>query len=463
MFISKKRRLFIYKLSLVAFDTLALCASIYLAALLRFGPSEAVSYINEKFASLGMSLVLFIGIFYINGLYDPRQTKGYAKDVINILASVILGIILSTAIFYATFSFAIGRGIYILMALFIWVFTSLPRVGYLFIVEKNVLDKKAIIVGNDSSVIETIDLIKKHPFSSYNIVGIVTSEKEADKSEIGGHKILGSIEDIQECLRHRKIDTIIVSSMDSRRADIFRDLRVCMYHGVEIVDFVSVYEDLENQIPLKHIDEEWLFSSIMNYPNFHVKKIKRLVDIVGSTTGLIVLFPLCVLAAILIKIDSKGPVFYRQKRLGRYGRPFRLIKFRTMVEHAERESGGPVWSQKDDPRITRMGGLLRRMRLGEVPQLINILLGEMSLVGPRPERPVFVKELSEKIEFYPERLYVQPGLTGWAQISYPYTSSIEESGIKLQYDLYYIKHISFFLDFFILLKTLKTVLLSKGR
>ncbi len=463
MFINKRRRLFFYKLFFVAFDALALCASIYLAVLVRFGPPDSIYYIQEKLLPLIMSVFLFIGIFYINGLYDPTQTRGYSKDMARISASVLLSIVLGAVIFYATFSFAIGRGIFILMILFIWFFTSLPRMTYLFIVEKKFLSKKTIIVGDDSSVSDTIDLIERHPYSLYEIEGIVTSEKTLARDAIKGYKILGTIDDIHEIVKHRKIDTVMVSSLDPRRSRIFKDLRVCMYQGMEMLDFVSVYEDLENQVPIKYIDDEWLFASIMNYPNFHVKKIKRLVDIIGSVALIIILFPVGLLSALLVKLDSNGPVFYTQKRLGRYGRSFRLIKFRSMVRHAERESNGPVWSQEDDNRITRVGRWLRRTRLDEVPQLINILRGDMSLVGPRPERPAFVKELSEKIPFYPERLYVQPGLTGWAQINFPYTSTIEESKIKLQYDVYYIKNVSFFLDLFILLKTLKTVLLSKGR
>lgn len=186
-------------------------------------------------------------------------------------------------------------------------------------------------------------------------------------------------------------------------------------------------------------------------------------DIMGSLLGLILTLPVCFIAAMLIKFDSKGPIFYKQKRVGRFGKVFRVIKFRSMINRAEKGTGGPVWSQEKDPRITWVGRWLRRLRIDEIPQLFNILVGDMSLIGPRPERPAFVRELSEKISFYPERLYVQPGLTGWAQVNYPYTSNIEQAKIKLQYDLYYIKNVSFFLDCLILLKTLKIAFLGRGR
>lgn len=463
MFISKKSRLFIYKLTIVVYDILALCLSVYLSTLVRFGSSGAADYVNHKFVSLAMSIMLFVGIFYVNGLYDPRQFRGYFKDVTKLLMSVLLGVVASAVIFYATFSFAIGRGIFILMALFIWIFVSLPRVAYLFIVKRNLLDKTAIIVGDKNTATDTINLLKRHPFSLYKVTGIIASGKNILEEKIAGHSVLGVVDNINEIMSRHRADVFIVASIEPRRAQIFKDLRMCMYRGMEIVDLISLYEDLENQIPLKHIDEEWLFSSILNYPNFHVKKVKRLVDILGSALGIIALALPGLLVAVMIKADSKGPVFYRQKRLGKYGRIFRLLKFRSMIRYAERESNGPVWSQENDDRVTRIGKWLRRTRLDEAPQLLNVLMGEMSLVGPRPERPVFIKELSEKIEFYPERLCVQPGLTGWAQINYPYTSNIEESRIKLQYDLYYIKNISFFFDLFILLKTLKTVILSKGR
>jgi lipopolysaccharide/colanic/teichoic acid biosynthesis glycosyltransferase len=181
-----------------------------------------------------------------------------------------------------------------------------------------------------------------------------------------------------------------------------------------------------------------------------------------ALAGLLITAPLAAIAVVLVKLDSPGPILFKQERLGRESVPFMLFKFRTMRVDAERVTG-PVWATENDPRITRAGKWLRKFRIDEIPQLLNVLRGDMSLVGPRPEREIFIRKLSEKIPFYAERLLVPPGITGWAQVMYPYAASIEESRRKLQFDLYYIKHMSFFLDMYVLVKTFKTILFGRER
>jgi exopolysaccharide biosynthesis polyprenyl glycosylphosphotransferase len=191
------------------------------------------------------------------------------------------------------------------------------------------------------------------------------------------------------------------------------------------------------------------------------KKLKRLMDIFISFLILIVSSPIIILTSIAIKIDSKGPIFFKQERLGQNGRPFKVLKFRSMINDAEKYTG-PVWSQKDDPRVTRMGKFVRRVRIDEIPQMFNVLKGEMSLVGPRPERAFFVEKLSQEIPYYKRRLKVRPGVTGWAQIKHKYDETIEDVKIKLRYDLFYIENMSIRMDFKILLRTVFVVLFGKG-
>jgi len=228
------------------------------------------------------------------------------------------------------------------------------------------------------------------------------------------------------------------------------------------VDFVALSEELSQEIPLDHINDEWLFMASMNNSRIHIRRLKRLTDIIVSTVGLVVTAIPAAVTAVFVKLDSPGPILFKQERLGRESIPFTLFKFRTMRVDAESETG-PVWATENDPRVTRIGKWLRKFRLDEIPQLWNVLRGDMSLVGPRPEREVFIHKLSEKIPFYAERLLVPPGITGWAQVMYPYAASIEESRRKLQFDLYYIKHMSFFLDVYVLVKTFKTMLFGRER
>jgi exopolysaccharide biosynthesis polyprenyl glycosylphosphotransferase len=463
MFISTRKPITVNKLRLILIDSFSLILAMYLATLLRLGANGANEYIASKVIPLSGGLFIFLILFYLQGLYELRMLNNYFKVISKVVLSVFFGILSYTFIFYAVFSFAIGRGVFTLMALFIIIFTLIPRLFYITIAKRNMLDQKIVIIGSGQAATDIISFLNGHPLSLYEILGIVSETENQNAVEINGHKYLGSIDQISEIIKHKKVDALLVTTLEPKRSKILKHLRACRYHGVGIIDIVSLYEELEGRVPLQYIDDEWLFSSTMNYPSFHTKKLKRLVDLAGASLGIILTFPMCVIVAILIKLDSKGPVFYRQKRLGRDSRAFRVIKFRSMIHRAEKGLGGPVWSSKEDPRITKAGKWLRKTRIDEIPQLINVFLGHMSLVGPRPERPAFIRELSEKIPFYQERLYVQPGLTGWAQINYPYAATVEESKIKLQYDLYYIKHVSFFLDSLIILKTLKIVLLGHGR
>ena len=232
-------------------------------------------------------------------------------------------------------------------------------------------------------------------------------------------------------------------------------------YKIRVVDLASLTEEITGKIPITTIGRSWFLDNLNLHSSQVYEKVKRIFDIVVSVLCLILLSWLFPLIAAAIVVTSGRPVFFKQKRVGYLGKVFTAVKFRTMVQDAEKS--GPQWAQKNDPRITKIGKFLRKTRLDELPQLINVLRGEMSLVGPRPERPEFVAQLKEKIPFYNERHLVKPGLTGWAQINFPYGASEEDSLKKLQYDLYYIKNRSFIFDIAILLKTAKTILSGEGQ
>jgi exopolysaccharide biosynthesis polyprenyl glycosylphosphotransferase len=228
------------------------------------------------------------------------------------------------------------------------------------------------------------------------------------------------------------------------------------YSGVTVMPLISLCEEVCQSAPLELITPEWLLYASSLPHMLYIKKIKRAFDIIVSLAGLVLLSPVLALGVVAIKLTSSGPAFYHQVRCGRHGRPFKIVKLRTMIVGAEKN--GAVWAEKRDPRITPVGKFLRKYRIDEIPQMLSVLRGEMSFVGPRPERPEFIDALAQQIPLYRERLLVQPGLTGWAQVSYAYGSTVEDAKRKLEYDLYYMKHMGVFLDVFILLDTVRIIL-----
>jgi len=240
-----------------------------------------------------------------------------------------------------------------------------------------------------------------------------------------------------------------------------QDVLNCKLSGVEVVDSPTFYEQLTGKLLIENITPSWFIFSHGFRVTYLFRIYKRAIDIISSMIGLILTLPLFPVLALLIKLESPGPVFFRQVRVGEREKEFVLYKFRSMGQDAESKTGA-VWAEKNDPRVTRFGRFLRNSRLDELPQLINVFKGEMSLVGPRPERPEFVAKLKEIIPFFSERHFIKPGLTGWAQVRYSYGSSVEDAIEKLRYDLYYIKNISLAFDFMIAIETVKVVLFGRG-
>jgi len=292
-------------------------------------------------------------------------------------------------------------------------------------------------------------------------LGSVNGLHEGVDEPVNGIKVLGVVDDLGRISRATRPDVIVVALTERRRSLPLPAVLECKLQGIDVEDWPDFYEKLTGKILLTDLRPSWLVFSDGFRTSHATLRAKRAMDSLLAGLGLLLTLPLSLVIAVLVKLDSPGLILYRQERLGQGGKRFRLMKFRSMRHDAERETG-PVWAGEHDPRVTRAGRLLRRSRLDELPQLFNVLKGEMSLVGPRPERPAFVRELQEKIPFYVHRLVVKPGITGWAQVKYPYGSSVEDALEKLQYDLYYIKNLTIFLDLLILLHTLQVVLFGKG-
>jgi sugar transferase (PEP-CTERM system associated) len=294
------------------------------------------------------------------------------------------------------------------------------------------------------------------------VLGYLDDSPDAGDAIPRNHQLLGKIKDLTGIVAENHPDLIVVAQFDRRGALPTKALLECRLRGILVEDWPTFYEKETGKILVAELRPSWLIFSdgFVKTPSSEI--IKRGIDTVLSLIGLIVTFPLMLLIAASIRIDSPGPILFRQRRLGKHGRVFVIYKFRSMRDDAEHGTG-PVWAREGDSRVTRVGRIIRRTRLDELPQLFNVLIGDMSFIGPRPERPEFVDELEEQIPFYRARLSVKPGITGWAQVRYHYGASVEDALEKLQYDLYYVKNVSLFLDLLILLNTIQVVLFARGR
>ena len=274
-------------------------------------------------------------------------------------------------------------------------------------------------------------------------------------------RVIGSYEQLLEIVRRERIDQIVIAMPDRRGKLPVEALLTCKMQGVHVEDGTTFYEKISGKIMLENLRPSWMIFSEGFSISPLLRLLKRLGDILLAGLGLVVAAPLLPVIAMLIKIESRGPAFFTQERVGQNGQLFVLIKFRSMSVDAE-EASGPVYADANDSRITGVGRWLRCTRLDELPQLLNVLKGEMSFVGPRPERPFFVQQYTKEIPYYAQRLSVKPGITGWAQINYPYGATPEDAVEKLRLDLYYIKNMSLLLDLFIVLKTAKIAVLGQG-
>jgi sugar transferase (PEP-CTERM system associated) len=299
------------------------------------------------------------------------------------------------------------------------------------------------------------------PLSPHNFVFAGFVQPDKDLNTVPDDRIVGRVEQVEELLSEGKISKLIISMTERRGVLPVKNLLTCKLRGVEILDSPTFYETLTGKLLVEAIHPSWFIYS----NGFRVTSLrracKRAMDILLSSIGIILTLPIFPVIALLIKASSPGPVLFKQKRVGEGGREFTLMKFRTMRDNAEEETG-PVWAIENDPRTTGLGSWLRKTRIDEIPQMFNVLKGEMSFIGPRPERLEFVDQLSETIPYYGKRHFVRPGITGWAQVKYRYGASEKDALEKLRYDLYYIKNYSITLDLMIVLETIKVVLFRRG-
>tara|TARA_R110002050_G_scaffold74772_4_gene160171 strand:+ start:76829 stop:78220 length:1392 start_codon:yes stop_codon:yes gene_type:complete len=410
-------------------------------------------------------LILYISLFgTIFELYDLQKSSRLEKVLANIIltASVTVLFYFLTPFFTPVLPDNRLQILYfyfaILCALFIW------RLAYITFIVSPRFYKKVLIVGETSNI-KTIVEAFNGADPNYKIVGFINCElNKTDKIKFKGI-VEYNPKQIYQVIKDKNISEIVIASYNSESItqEIYKDLITLLEGGFSIKEYTQVYEEMTYRVPVQFVGKDFYkyFPFSRSNQNKMYQFFHRFFDILISVLGLIIGFLLLPLVLLGNLIGNRGPLFYSQERIGKNGNLFKIVKFRTMVKNAEKD--GAVWAKKNDTRITPFGKFLRNSRLDEVPQFLNILKGDMSLIGPRPERPFFVRELSQTLPFYETRHIVKPGLTGWAQVNTRYGSSIDDSLLKLQYDLYYIKHRSFFLDINIFIKTLSTVIFFRGQ
>jgi len=329
---------------------------------------------------------------------------------------------------------------------------------YQFIVRSSLFVKPLMVIGTGTTALQVERMISASA-NKYSLIGYISTP--SDPVDVAQDKIIGKIDDIVELCRQHKVHSIVMALTEKRGNLAIAKLVACKLIGVRIIDYPNFYETMTGKIPVESINPSWLVQSNGFLITPLVRFLKRIFDIILSALVLLITLPFFPLFVFFVKYKSPGPVFYLQKRVGEFGKDFTIYKFRSMVTDAESMSGA-AWASENDPRVSPFGHLMRKTRIDELPQLINVLKGDMSFIGPRPERPEFVKQISENTPYYMERHAVKPGITGWAQVMYPYGSSIGDSVEKLRYDLYYINNLSLFLELLIVFETIKVIVFRRG-
>lgn len=433
-----------------------------LAAVVRFGVDlPEFEQANGQLwpRALLFSLVMMVCLLAF-GLYSARQRARAFGIVMRVLAAVIAGVSVIAVVCYVFPALWVGRGVMILASLGALVGTTLTRTAFSQFVHEDVFKRRVLVYGAGQGAAAIAQLRRRSDRRGFVLVGFVRANGEAQALPV---TMLDSSLGLFDLCARNHVDEVVVAMEDRRRDFPLRELLECRLAGVDVTELLTFLERETGRVRLDVLNPSWLIFG----PGFRRDSLRlfssRALDLIASLLILAVTLPgmLAIALAVLIEDGWRSPVFYRQARVGRGGRSFELLKFRSMRRDAETD-GQARWAEKDDPRVTRVGAVIRKLRIDELPQILNVLRGHMSFVGPRPERPHFVAELAQKIPYYVERHCLKPGITGWAQLCYPYGSSEQDAIEKLQYDLYYIKNNSLLFDLSILVQTVEVVFMGKG-
>jgi exopolysaccharide biosynthesis polyprenyl glycosylphosphotransferase len=432
--------------------------------ILRFGSSIKQVHINNYLIIAPFIVALRLLSFYVFSLYDTPKYKSNFESLINTIKAVTASsIFIVIVLFFAGFetfprSIAVFSWICTICFIAMWRFLAKEFVELFF--NKNIFQIKVLIIGCGAHARDIYMHISKNTLADYDFLGFIDT-KTCKDYKVTKDQILGCVDDLQSIIKQHRIDEVIIADPGLSRHKLSEISDLLSKNKLSVKSIAGAYDNI--------IADIIMFGHAISYagPVILTKKsswywaVKRIMDILFSAILLVLTAPLLCVSILLIKTTSKGPVFYMQKRTGRYGRPFIIYKLRTMYINSEGKHK-PMWAQRNDNRITPVGLILRRFRIDELPQLVNVLKNEMSLIGPRPERPYFTTRLIKKIPFFSKRLYVKPGITGWAQVNFRYTDTEKDAEEKLLYDIFYVENMSLSVDALIALKTIKVILTGQG-
>lgn len=446
------------KIILLAGDIAVLYLALYITLLVRYLDKVSLSDWQNHFLPFTTVFIFWPIIFYIADLYNLHLAVNNAKFFQLSAQSIGITSLLTAAYFYLNPQIAIAPKTNLLI--YILVFSALfffwRRVFNYFLLTRLTKEKIAFI-GCNNQVKELVYFLQKRPHLGYE-TALIASNNLLDK--IKDIHTTNDVKNLDKIIEQLKVSVIVLASDPHQSQELRAILFRCLPLKVNFISLPNFYESLVGKIPLEAINQMWFLENLSEGKKAWYDFSKRLCDILLALVILLITAPFWPLIALIIKLESPGNVFYKQIRAGKHEKPFLLIKFRTMRADAEKD--GPVWAKSADPRVTGLGRFLRKTRLDEIPQVLNILNNTMSFIGPRPERPEFIKQLKENIPFYSERSLIKPGLTGWAQVNFPYGASVQDALEKLQYDLYYLKNRSLYLDLTITLKTIRTIISRAG-
>jgi sugar transferase (PEP-CTERM system associated) len=449
-------------LLLALIEGLLLVFSTYLAASLYLdgGAVGAATAFGDLLpAALLFACFGVVSLFAV-GLYSTRQRSTVAGIMVRILAADLNAVGLSALVYYFLPHIAVGREVLGLMAILGALTLATARLLFERVVDEDLFKRRVLVYGAGKRAASLLELRRRADMRGFQIIAFVAAEGDHVTAE--EDRLTERPDDLFRWSIDNQVDEIVVAMDDRRRNFPMHEFLECRLAGIDVLELPTFLERETGKVRLDVLSPSWLIFGGGFRASPLQRALERSFDILASLGLLVIALPFMLLAVLAIRMEDgwRAPVLYRQRRVGRYGRSFDVLKFRSMSVDAEQ--GEAIWAVKNDPRVTRVGSVMRKTRIDELPQLLNVLRGEMSFVGPRPERPEFVERLEQKIPYYRERHTVKPGITGWAQLCYPYGSTEKDALEKLQYDLYYVKNRSLLFDLAILMQTVEVVLWGKG-
>lgn len=447
-------------LVLVISENLLILLSIWAAAAWRTGDFHLSLLTLPPLIGKAVVMTLVCQLcLHFSDLYDLKSAGSGQVIFLRLLQALGLACLLLAALYYFVPAMRFGSGLAETAVITIIFVVLLWRVGLETLQRIWTGEERILLVGAGAGAQQLMRQVQSRTDLRLRLIGVVAEEgREAPTIAL---PCLGGLDDLRAVVAEHRPDRVVVGLAERRRKLPVADLLAVRALGVPVEESNALYQKVAGRIPVEHLRPSELIFADGFRKSFALRLYKRAIGLSAATLGLILAGPLMLLTALAVVVDSRGPILYRQERVGLNGKTFAILKFRSMRRDAEAMSG-PVWARERDPRVTRVGRVIRALRLDELPQLINVLRGEMTFVGPRPERPVFVDQLRQEIPFYDLRHTVRPGITGWAQVSYRYGSTTEDARTKLEYDLFYIKNMSIFMDLFIMFQTVKIIVLGRG-